>query len=434
MAAIGLDDRQVEEIRPLCGTLRTACSPDTYTQGYSWSETDLAIVINHNIPSSRVNVLAIGAGDPPEKSGKARKIAPKFIRYGNERETRVMSACEEENCPANFYLPLAAELSKQLHRADKHVPVVPSHMRSTAVPQHMRTGLGPPHTSSTDTCSTHTLIESTSGQPVAIRRRSTRPFGRPSSIAVLLPAGISNLTAWFRVFLGDVHNLDASRVPDPPPRLLAPADWYTPEERQLANRIAETANTIDRLQAEKERLDAALVSATDQADRGRRRVLWASGGELEAAVQELLTDLGFQVRAMDAELEPNDVRREDLRLTHKDYPGWEAIVEVKGYTKGTKTSDTRQIREHREHYIVEERRPPDLTLWITNPYRNADPSSRPIPDRQVKDSAKNVGAVHMLASDLYRAWALAVGCRQKLGKAVEAMVAATPGCWATPCF
>ena len=47
---------------------------------------------------------------------------------------------------------------------------------------------------------------------------------------------------------------------------------------------------------------------------------------------------------MDAELK-EEAKREDLRLTLEDRPGWEAIVEVKGYKKGTRTKDARQINE-----------------------------------------------------------------------------------------
>ncbi len=104
---------------------------------------------------------------------------------------------------------------------------------------------------------------------------------------------------------------------------------------------------------------------------------------------------------MDAELTEGEPKREDLRLALKDEPGWQAMVEVKGYSSGTKTNDNRQIREHRERYILEEGRLPDLTVWLANPYRRMDPSTRPAPDQNVKDAAVAVDAVHVLATDLY---------------------------------
>ena len=419
MAAIGLDDQELEKIAPLCGTLRPANSPDTYAHEYSWTETDLAVVMDHNIPFGlSVNVLAIGAGKPRQNKASQRAgaglavVRPKRLIRGPERETRVMMEDHgdcADSCPANAYISLATELSKQLHRTDTLVPVVPPHMRPTGAR------------------SEHILIASTSGQPVAIRQVHT--WSQGPYIVVLLPPEVTNLSAWFRAFLTDVHNMDTGRVPHPPARLLTPSDWYTPEERRLASRISRTTKKIDRLRADIERLDAALISATEQADVGIRRVLWASGEELEAAVRDILTDLGFHVREMDEELGSGHPKREDLRLTHDTHRGWEAIVEVKGYANSTKTSDTRQIGEQRVRYAAEKGRPPDLTLWVANSYRNRDPTCRPSPDAQVGDSAAAIGAVHILAADLYRLWALVADNRHTATNVADRLIDAIPGCW-----
>ena len=40
----------------------------------------------------------------------------------------------------------------------------------------------------------------------------------------------------------------------------------------------------------------------ERAERGIRRVLWTDGNDLVAAVQDILRDLGFEVRDMDTEL------------------------------------------------------------------------------------------------------------------------------------
>ena len=137
-----------------------------------------------------------------------------------------------------------------------------------------------------------------------------------------------------------------------------------------------------------------------------RRVLWDDGDDLVQATKVILQDLELAVRDMDAEVQPGKPKREDLRLTHPKHPNWEAIAGVKGYSKGTKTNDARQIREHRDRYTGEEGRLPDLTLWIANPHRSTDPSSRPTPGRNVDEAAKNIGAVYVLASDLYLQWVL----------------------------
>ena len=100
------------------------------------------------------------------------------------------------------------------------------------------------------------------------------------------------------------------------------------------------------------------------------------------------------VRFMDAEREDREPKREDLRLTLAGRHGWEAIAEVKGYSGGTKTSDSRQIREYRDRYFSEEQRIPDRTWWIANTYRTIDPSNRPTPDSRENESGSSEMSGH----------------------------------------
>lgn len=145
--------------------------------------------------------------------------------------------------------------------------------------------------------------------------------------------------------------------------------------------------------------------------------------------EKVLSKLGFRVRDLDAELEEGEPRREDLRLYLDTDPDWVAIVEVKGYSNGTKTNDSRQIREHRERFVKEEGRPPDLTLWIANTFYERDPSTRPAPDQNVNEAAENVGAVHVLATDLFKCWAQAARENTDVAKIVECLRNAPPGLW-----
>ena len=139
------------------------------------------------------------------------------------------------------------------------------------------------------------------------------------------------------------------------------------------------------------------------------------------------------LRDMDAEKLRGEPKREDLRLTLPSRSGWEAIAEVKGYSNGTRTSDTRQIREHRDHYITQQGRPPDLTLWVANPYRSiADPADRPAPDNHVGESAANIEAVHVSATDLYRLWSLVQTDRLGREEALQHLIDASPGLWSLP--
>ena len=414
VAAIGLDSPQLESIAPLCGELRPADSLSDYLQRYSWTETDVIVLssLDSGEIDNGVNLITVGPNyiywPDSYNAPIGRPLHTVNTKVVNtERELKVPPGCPE------MYKPLAVELSRHLMRATES----PAVMKTT---RQDRT----------------TLIETTSGSPIALRlvlpARSTVADGEASRpIALLLPE-VTNLAAWFRAFLCELHKSDPIRVPQAPPRLSQPLDWYTPQERGLADRISQIESESERLSNERDQLQEELAAEGENADKGIRRALWADGDDLITAVREVLTNLGFAVRDMDAELGQDEPKREDLRLTHQDVPEWEAMVEVKGYTSGIRTNDARQIREHRDRYIREERRSPKLTVWLSNPYRTMEPSSRPAPDHNVKDAAEAVGTVHVLVPDLYRQWALVAAGNLDAKAVIQSLVKADPGLWTPP--
>ena len=411
VAAIGLDDHQVESIAPLCGNLRTAEKLREYLKSYSWTETDIVVsssLFGDDIDRS-VNLLTIGFTlfhwdntFLTAQSTERHYVATN--KKNTEREVKVPSVCPD------YYRPLATELSRQLARSKTPASVVNTLWQNRSA-----------------------LIETTSGLPVAMRlvlpaRSATDGGVSPRPLALLLPE-VSNLAAWFRAFLYDVHKSDPERVPHPPPRLVQPSDWHTPQERYLAEGISRIESDIERLSNKRDQLRTNLDAEGERADKGIRRILWADGDELVAAAKEVLDDLGFEVHDMDVKLREGEPKREDLRLTLPDRPGWQAMVEVKGYTNGTKTTDARQIREHRDRYIEKELRSPDLTVWLANPFRTLDPSSRSAPDQNVEGAAEIASAVHVQASDLYRQWTLVAAGRLEAETVVQSLVIADPGLW-----
>ena len=414
VAAIGLDTPQVESIASLCGELRAEDWLSEYLHSYSWTETDVLVSsdLDGQKVESSVSLMTIGPTSFawPDMFSLRNRKRYHFVKtdtQNTERELKVSPTCPE------LYKPLAAELSRHLGQAAEPPAVVASSRQDQTA-----------------------LVETTSGHPVALRlvlptRSGSADDEASTPIALLLPAA-ADLAAWFRAFLCEIHELDRSRVPHAPARLSQPSDWYTPQEMVLADRISETHTEIERLTEERDQLQTELTAEGESADRGIRRILWDDGDELIAAVGKVLADLGFAVRDMDAELTVGEPKREDLRLTREGVNGWEAMVEVKGYTSGTRTNDNRQIREHREHYIAEERRPPDLTVWLANPHRRMDPSSRPVPDQNVRVAAETIGAVHVLATDLYRQWALVNSGSLDAEVVVQSLANADPGLWSPP--
>ncbi len=416
VAAIGLDVLQLEAIEPLCGEVRPVDSLADYLENYSWSETDIVVsgALEYNQLPVSVNLLTIG---PTSFEWTDRFRAPGVASWGRHRANTRTQNTERElavspECP-DLYRPLAAELTAELRRAPQPPLIVTTTRDGGAA-----------------------LIETTSGHPVALRFTLPRwqddiDGKEHDPIALLLPEDAS-LVAWFQAFLSDIHDLDPSRIPHAPPRLSQPADWYTPDERAVATRVAEVESELERLLTEREQLQEELSATGEKANTGIRRALWADGEALVEAIAEIACDLGFAVHDMDAELQDGAPKREDLRLTLEGVAEWGAIVEVKGYSSGTRTNDARQLREHRERYQGETGQLPDLTLWLCNPYREMDPSSRPTPDQNVHEAAENIGAVHVLATDLYRQWALVAAGSLDAEVVVQSLMDAEPGLWTPP--
>ena len=411
VAAIGLDESQIESIARLCGTLRTANLLEEYLKRYDWTETDITILggglDRGNVRGNLLTIEPSGftwtgydASYPP--------ISRHLGMQGNntEREMRIPEACPKR------YSHLAAGLARRLGSAEDPPQTLASHM----FPKES------------------VLVETTSGLSVAMRcvfeKNPETPEGW-TALAIVLPKEV-DLSAWFWAFLADVHELDPTRVPQAPPRLGNPSDWYTPQERSLAKRIVEIADQVEHLEVERERIENDLDAASKEADAGIRRCIWADGDDLVASVGDILKDLGFIVHHMDTEQNQGKPKREDLRLTLADHSRWEAIAEVKGYTSGTRTNDARQVREYRDRYIIEKGRRPDLTLWVANPYRAMDPSSRPVPDGNVGEASANIETVYVLATDLYRLWTLVAAGSLKKAQAVQQLIDAAPGLWSPP--
>ncbi len=421
VGAIGLDASHLDSIRPLCGELRPADSLGEYCQLYSWTETDILVARDfdswENDPSPvkinpDVNLLAFGdlyVMWPDTYFVRHDHATEHFASTSEntERELTVTGSCPDS------YRDLANELVRELP-----------------------TRQSPPTVIETSRGSRKALVSTTSKRPVALHIDLPSQKEGPDrksvqAVALLLP-NVSNLAAWFRAFLSGVHERNPHQVPHAPPRLSDPSDWYTPDERELAAQISETNAEITALRDKHDRLEELLAAKTTEADAGIRRALWADGDDLTAATMKILSGLGFRVRDMDAELEKGEPKREDLRLTLPERPKWNAIVEVKGYSGGTRTNDARQIREHRDRYMQEEGRQPDLTLWLANTHRNSDPSGRPLPDGNVKDTAEAVGIVHAQVHDLLRQWLFVQAGIHDVAIVVQSLVDAEPGLWTPP--
>ena len=427
VAAIGLDDSQRESIEPLCGVLRKAAGLDEYLLRYDWSETDVVVSVNlgtqftdfasASIPPT-VSILAFGTIDLRWSDTFSRDTG-----YGVGARLEFHGAATERNNTEREFrvvVPYSSPyqpLTEQFVREMQNSEMPPTVVKSTRKDQSP-------------------LFATTSAKSLALRivlpRVDDRSKDRQSHPIVLLLPSVSNLGEWFRAFLRDVHENDPDRVPVAPPRLGEPADWDTPKENELRNQIASINSRIADQIGKRGEIQKQLAAESVKADTGIRRALWEDGDELTSAVNEILSGLGFHVRDMDAEVGEGEPKREDFRLTLDGASNWEAIVEVKGYTAGTKTNDAQQIQKFKERYILEEQRRPASIFWIANPHRHTDPALRPLADSNVRTEAKRVDAVYVALPDLLQHYLLVERGELDANSVVDSLMNAEPGLWVPP--
>ena len=417
VAALGMQESQLEALRPYCGDLRPAQSVEAYLQRFSWSETDVVVASRPDQIEigSGVHLMTIGSVSLGVSPRAGDRSAPEFrelVRMdGRNRERELASS---PLCPP-MYWDLAEKLSNELSASDLPPPMFTVSDAGELLRQP--------------------LVETSSGNPAALRLQwADRDWGEGpaaagvDTIALFLPE-VADLSRWFSAFLSDISDFAPDRVPEPPSHLGDLSAWHTPEESALDARLAAIEQEMERLGEEHAQVKKEQVRARNVADATVRRAIRMDGEALADAVGGILEELGFTVEEMDNRKQPNEARHEDLRLTLAERPGWEAIVEIKGYAKGVKTNDARQVRTHRDHYRDEQGRTPNLTLWIVNPYREMEPSIRPSPDKNVDDAAQIAGAVCVLTTDLYQQWRLVVHGKRNPVDVAHQLVEAEPGLW-----
>ena len=223
------------------------------------------------------------------------------------------------------------------------------------------------------------------------------------------PSPPPNPLDWIRALLFHWAESDPERLPGLRDWEMT-AEWMTSRELDLSAELAALAQRRDQvlkeLESEDARLRMDLVAARVEGNAGPRRILTSQDDELASAVAQVLRDLGFDVREMDKEIPPGKSKREDLRLALGSKPGWEGIVEVKGYAKsGGKMTDIMQLEKHAAHYAVQNHRLPDKRLYVVNGEFEtaATPSLRRLPfsDEDLAPFATD-GGLALTTAELFR--------------------------------
>ena len=177
-------------------------------------------------------------------------------------------------------------------------------------------------------------------------------------------------------------------------------EWRTHLERQHAAALdalaAERQRFNDELDQRTSRIRAQLDDARSRADLYERALLTTDSDQLVHAVIEAFRELGFSVIDVDQQAAPGD-KLEDLHITDSDQPGWLALAEVKGYTKGVSTTAFQQLARFSKRYLQRTGGQPDAEWYIANQFRTRDPAVRqPIlhgKDEDVRTFAADGGLV-----------------------------------------
>ncbi|MDP2307566.1 MAG: hypothetical protein Q8P18_16205 [Pseudomonadota bacterium] len=156
--------------------------------------------------------------------------------------------------------------------------------------------------------------------------------------------------------------------------------WLTREEACLVRRRAELQADRERALAAADKamaeVDVGLLEARHAGDLGWRSMLTAQEEPLVSIVTMALQALGFRVENRDL-VNPKGGLREDLRVCLDEVPGWEAVVEIKGFRRsGGSSEDLRKLERHVKRYRDEKDRWPNARWFVVNGQFETAPAAR----------------------------------------------------------
>lgn len=169
-------------------------------------------------------------------------------------------------------------------------------------------------------------------------------------------------------------------------------EWMTVDEQALAQKIAdleeEKNRAIQKINNEIQETHEKLELAKKQANDGMRRLITEQGDLLVEEVANVFEEMGFSVSKMDSIIESGNPKKEDLRLSipNENSTSWDAIVEVRGYTKSSfQTSDITRISRFAMLYLKDKEKLPDKRIYVVNGQIDLQPPFRERPFASAKD-------------------------------------------------
>lgn len=240
-----------------------------------------------------------------------------------------------------------------------------------ADPAHYRYRLTP-HRAEDDPDGYKSLLHDLDGYALAALYRP--PAGARE--VLFLPEFVADIGPWllwlFKRWAAELPDVFPSE-----PEWTSDQKWMTHREIEAVDALAHQRAAFERVIDEQReaivRAETEVQTVREEADASVRLLLTGTGDELADVVQQTLELFGFQVINVDEARPENDPKREDLRASDGT---WTALCEVKGYTKGAKSSDLMKISQYATLYVKEIGNLPDATWYVANHNRNVDPSAR----------------------------------------------------------
>jgi hypothetical protein len=194
-----------------------------------------------------------------------------------------------------------------------------------------------------------------------------------SNLAVACLPHIFSQYQWVELLVTDWANSDQERFPNFG-NWRKYSEWMVPEEETIVEKIRgleeQRSNIIRQVDQEIGRLSEELARATQLANQGRRKLITAQDDELVEEVEAVFADIGFEVENIDKILPEGFPKREDLRLRMPkgEDENWEAIVEIRGYSKSAgKSSDLQRLSGRFTYlYQQEKGRLPSKKIYVVN--------------------------------------------------------------------
>ncbi|WCE38823.1 hypothetical protein PGC08_12480 [Brevibacterium sp. BDJS002] len=225
---------------------------------------------------------------------------------------------------------------------------------------------------------------------------------------VSLPRETLNPELWLLELISVLQIEDAEHFP-PGTSWRDGAGWAPSALRSAYKRVEALKQERDDVVA---RFDAELTEAEGQVERekalaeqGEWRLLTENGEQLVAAVMSALEVLGLD--AEDRDSTTSGAKLEDLRVRDSSRPDWICLVEVKGYTRGAKSSEVNQVAMNpATQFALEFQREPDKLWHIVNGNKDVAPESRgptfTDPEKVIAHFA-SLGGLVIDTRDLFRA-------------------------------